>query len=90
MAKISGGSMAPSQLSYYWDFGCGHQEFGGPEISHEYTIGGNMDVSVVINSPNFVDTVTYGPLVVGEESIAEVDTTLEYIPEKPFRLINSS
>ena len=80
-AKIENGNVAPLQLSYYWDFGCGHQEFGGPEISHEYTIGGSMDVSVVINSPNFIDTVTYGPLVVGEESITEDDPTLEYIPD---------
>jgi len=57
-AKRENGNIAPSQLSYYWDFGCGHQEFGGPEISHTYTITGNMNVSVVINSPNFVDTVT--------------------------------
>ena len=80
-AKRESGNIAPSQLSYYWDFGCGHQEFGGPEITHDYTIGGRMDVSVVINSPNFVDTVTYGPLVVGEESITDVDPTLEYIPD---------
>ena len=84
-AKRENGNVAPSQLSYYWDFGCGHQEFGGPEISHEYTIGGNMNVSAVINSPNFVDTVTYGSLVVthppGEGPEVEVDTTLEYIPD---------
>ena len=57
-AKRENGNVAPSQLSYYWDFGCGHQEFGEPEITHTYTINGNMNVSVVINSPNFVDTVT--------------------------------
>ena len=57
-AKRENGNVAPSQLSYYWDFGCDHQEFGGPEITHTYTITGNMNVSVVINSPNFVDTVT--------------------------------
>jgi hypothetical protein len=57
-ARRENGDVAPSNLSYYWDFGCGHQEFGGPEITHTYTITGNMNVSVVINSPNFVDTVT--------------------------------
>ena len=57
-ANRENGNIAPSQLSYYWDFGCGHQEFGEPEITHTYTINGNMNVSVVINSPNFVDTVT--------------------------------
>ena len=77
-AKRENGNVAPSQLSYYWDFGCGHQEFGGPEISHEYTIGGSMDVSVVINTPNFTDTVTYGPLMVGEQGAGE---SLEYIPD---------
>ena len=51
------GSEAPPYLSYYWNFGCGHKEFGGPEISHRYTKTGNMNVSVVINSPNFTDTV---------------------------------
>ena len=56
-ANRENGNIAPSQLSYYWDFGCGHQEFGEPEITHTYTINGNMNVSVVINSPNFVDTV---------------------------------
>jgi len=84
MAKVSGGNVAPSQLSYYWDFGCGHQELGGPEITHTYTITGNMNVSVVINSLNFVDTVPYGPLVVTGESVEEtleVDPTLEYIPD---------
>lgn len=58
MAIRENGNLAPTQFSYYWDFGCGHQEFGGPAISHTYTIIGNMNVSVVINSPNFVDTVT--------------------------------
>jgi hypothetical protein len=56
-ANRESGNVAPSELSYYWDFGCGHQEFGGPEIIHDYTIDGSMNVSVVINSPNFVDTV---------------------------------
>jgi hypothetical protein len=56
-SKRENGNVAPSQLSYYWDFGCGHQEVGGPEITHDYTIDGSMNVSVVINSPNFVDTV---------------------------------
>ena len=51
------GNSAPGNLSYYWNFGCGHKEFGGPEISHRYTKTGNMNVSVVINSPNFTDTV---------------------------------
>ena len=84
-AKRENGNIAPSQLSYYWDFGCGHQEFGGPVITHDYTTAGTMNVSVVINSPNFVDTVIYGPLVVGvgmiQASITEDDTTLEYIPD---------
>ena len=55
-AKRENGNLAPSQLSYYWNFGCGHKEFGGPEISHRYTKTGNMNVTVVINSPNFVAT----------------------------------
>ena len=79
-AKRENGNVAPYHISYYWDFGCGHQEFGGPEISHTYTIGGSMDVSVVINTPNFTDTVPYGPLVVTGET-SETDSTLEYIPD---------
>ena len=79
-ARRENGNVAPNHISYYWDFGCGHQEFGGPEISHTYTIGGSMDVSVVINTPNFTDTVPYGPLVVTGET-SETDPTLEYIPD---------
>ena len=66
-ARRENGDVAPSNLSYYWDFGCGHKEFGTvnpyPDsptpaiISHTYTITGNMNVSVVINSPNFVSTI---------------------------------
>ena len=56
-AKRENGNDAPSDLSYYWNFGCGHKEFGGPEISHRYTKTGNMNVTVIINSPNFTDTV---------------------------------
>jgi hypothetical protein len=78
-AKTSEGNIGPEQLSYYWDFGCGHQEFGGPEITHTYSIAGGMEVSLILNTPNFTDTVTYGPLIVGEQGAD--DTSLEYIPD---------
>ena len=81
-AKRENGNVAPSELSYYWDFGCGHEEFGTPEISHIYTIPGIMNVSLVVNSPNFSDTITMDPLhitvVTAEESTD--DTTVPEIP----------
>jgi hypothetical protein len=81
-AKRESGNIAPSQLSYYWDFGCGHQEFGGPEITHTYTISGNMNVSIVINSPNFVDTVEIeNPIIVevGENILTDEVSHFESI-----------
>ena len=74
VTRRENGNTAPTQLSYYWDFGCGHQEVGGPVITHTYTIIGNMNVSVVINSPNFVDTVTLDtPLRVSNPIIPPLD-----------------
>ena len=79
-AKRESGNVAPSELSYYWDFGCGHEEFGTPEISHIYTISGIMNVSLVVNSPNFSDTITMDPLQITVATAEEEDITLPDIP----------
>ncbi len=75
-AKRESGNVAPSELSYYWDFGCGHEEFGTPEISHIYTISGIMNVSLVVNSPNFSDTITMDPLQITVATAEEEDIIL--------------
>ncbi|MBC8428541.1 PKD domain-containing protein [bacterium] len=61
-AKRENGNEAPSNLSYYWDFGCGHTKIGGPVGRHTYTKSGNFSISLVINSPNFVRDVDYDTL----------------------------
>jgi hypothetical protein len=83
IAKRESGNIAPSQLSYYWDFGCGHQQFGGPEISHSYSMNGSMDVSVVINSPNFVDTVALDNPLSISYSIDDPESPAAPAPSSP-------
>ena len=71
-AVTENGNTAPSWLSYYWDFGCGHKEFTGPQAYHNYTMTGNMPVTLVINSPNFTETATFDDLRIVEANSDEI------------------
>ena len=56
------GAPAPSgtKFSYYWDFDDGNTEMSGPETSHVFSDGGSGNVSVVVNTPNFVKVLELG------------------------------
>jgi hypothetical protein len=72
------GFPAPSGtgFSYYWDFDDGNTEMSGPETSHVFNDGGGGNVTVVVNTPNFVKVLELGDELQVADQVSALEDAL--------------